>query len=123
MLRFCCLYPRALGGYPNSNFLSYFYRGHPDPVTGALSFIKILAQEDDLFKKLLNWLETFPNMKKTQDLTMFVQDPPSNNWDNPVLPTNILKNLLSSCVSAMAKNRVVCFLFHLDWEEKDEKLM
>lgn len=54
---------------------------------------------------------------------MLIQDPPSINWNNPVLPANILKNMLSTCVAEMAKNRDVKFLFHLNWEEEDKKLM
>lgn len=62
-------------------------------------------------------------MKPTVDLTMLIHDPPSINWNNPVLPANILNNLLSSCVSSMAKINDVTFLFHLNWKKKDEKLI
>lgn len=54
---------------------------------------------------------------------MLIQDPPSINWDNPILPVNILKNFLSECVAQMTQNKNVPVLSHINREKEDETLM
>ncbi|UHK03042.1 MAG: RNA-dependent RNA polymerase [Guiyang lispivirus 2] len=120
-IRFCCLFPRALGGFPVSTLLSYLYRGHPDPVTEGLCFIKILSHEIELYANALQYLVQQPIFKNTIDLTMLLQDPTAINWPNPILASNIIKNLLMDTVRENTKNKDVCMLFHLNWKDEDKK--
>lgn len=122
-VRFCSLMPRELGGFPVSHLLSYLYRGHPDPVTSAISFIIILAYQDPLFRKVLTYLSTCPQFKPEIDYSMIIQDPTAINWNLPILLVNILKNMLSESVAGNAINSDVRALFHKNWEQEDQEFL
>ncbi|AJG39142.1 RNA-dependent RNA polymerase [Tacheng Tick Virus 6] len=122
-IHFVSLLPRSVGGYPVASFLSYLYRGHPDPLTGDLNSLRLLGIKNDIFRRALAYILAELPFDDDPDLTMLLQDPVAVNWKLPVLTSNVVKNTLQNSVKDYAKNIDVKALFHAHWESEDQKIV
>jgi hypothetical protein len=52
-----CLLPSVFGGYPSLPFSEYIYRGHPDPCTGGLWSLTILAKSSLTARQILHYIK------------------------------------------------------------------
>ncbi|QNM37835.1 RNA dependent RNA polymerase [Frankliniella occidentalis associated mononegavirales virus 1] len=101
------LMPTDFGGYPVMPFTDFMYRGHPDPLTSHLVWLKEVAAEDPTAKRILGWVASLEGMKEeitTEDQLRLIQDPLCLNFSNPVSYTSYVRNLLESRVREVVKN-------------------
>jgi hypothetical protein len=53
-----CLLPSIFGGYPSLPFNEYIFRGHPDPRTGGLWSLTILANASLTARQILHYIKS-----------------------------------------------------------------
>lgn len=108
---FLLLMPSTLNGLPIMCPLDLLYRGHPDPVTGELMWLKWLASEGVLtVQKILYWVTSIVGISTTRNFTMLIQDPLALNVKRPQQATNVIKNTLESALELKAINKDIKLL-------------
>lgn len=100
-LSFLLLLPSNFGGLPIMSPLKLLYRGHPDPLTSELVWMKYL---DSLkFSKhtrcIMIWITLRRGIANQINYKLLVQDPLSINWARPQQAVNILKETLENALS------------------------
>lgn len=74
--------------------LELIYRGHPDPVTSELYWLKWLCLEGiALAKYIMIWITLRNGVCKTVNYKMLIQDPLALNWARPQQAINIIKDI------------------------------
>nr|WPV62272.1 MAG: RNA-dependent RNA polymerase [Jingmen rodent lispivirus 1] len=104
LLLFLNLFPKDYGGYPIMCFLDYLYRGHPDPITSHLTFLKLVQDEEMIAKQIIKWIISCANISEKIDYKMIIQDPVSLNFKRPTNGANVMKNTLESTLKSVTKN-------------------
>lgn len=76
LIMFMLVFPSCLGGFPIMCPLELIYRGHPDPVTSELFWLKWLCQQGSSIAKLIMmWVTKRKGICPTRNYKMLVQDP------------------------------------------------
>lgn len=66
-LIFLQIIPKDYGGFPVMCFFDYIYRGHPDPVTSWLTWLKFASKHHPLPLLIIQWILSLKNVSKDMD--------------------------------------------------------
>lgn len=110
-LMFCLLFPSSFGGLPIMSPLELIYRGHPDPVTSELVWLKHLGSRGcSTAKVIMAWVTKRQGIHTGRNYKMLIQDSLALNWGRPQQAANILKDTLESTISDKAINKDIRLL-------------
>lgn len=105
VIMFFLLYPSCVGGFPIMSPLDLIYRGHPDPVTSELYWLKWLCSRGiTIAKFIMIWITQRNGLCRIRNFKMLIQDPLALNWERAQQAVNIIKETLEAALSAKSKN-------------------
>lgn len=108
---FLLVLPKDFGGYQTINYLEFLFRGHPDPLTSQLLWLKQCSKYIDIAKDIQVYICSEKDIKKTVDFQMLVQDPLSINWVVEGSTSNTMKRVLVDSLQSITKNKVIRIMF------------
>lgn len=121
-LLFITILSKDFGGYPIMPFTEYLYRGHPDPVTSYLVWLKHLARSIPIAEKLWKWIFSMEGRSINKfDYSAIIQDPVCLNFKKPVNGVNVIKNYLESALRRVNKNKELSILMAHNVRNKRSK--
>lgn len=110
-LLFCMLLPSSVGGLPIMSPLELVHRGHPDPVTSELVWLKHLGDRGCVTAKVIMiWITKRQGIHNKKNYKMLNQDTLALNWSRPQQAVNIIKETLESTLSEKAPNKDIKLL-------------
>ncbi|QXV86525.1 RNA-dependent RNA polymerase [Arlivirus sp. virus] len=109
-LLFLNMYPKDYGGYPVMCVFDYLYRGHPDPITSWLTWLKYASKYNGMALRIMQWIISCNGISSKIDYKMIIQDPVSLNWARPVNGVNVIKNSLEATLRDVTKNEQIRLL-------------
>ncbi|APG78697.1 RNA-dependent RNA polymerase [Hubei odonate virus 10] len=98
-------FPKDFGGYPSLNPFGMIYRGHPDPVTNDIEWLKVIRKSVPWVDELLKWAFSGEGFSQKTNYSLLIQDPVSLNFQLPSSPITITRKLLENTVNAFSQNR------------------
>ncbi|AJG39115.1 RNA-dependent RNA polymerase [Sanxia water strider virus 4] len=115
--------PKDMGGLPITNFLDYKYRGHPDPLTSQLLWLRMLTREIPTVKYIKEWIISGSGLSSNIDYQLLIQDPLAINWRRPLAATNVIKREMSENLKSLCRNKLFSQLFESISEESEAELV
>ncbi|UHK03027.1 MAG: RNA-dependent RNA polymerase [Guiyang lispivirus 1] len=107
LLLFFNILSKDFGGYPIMPFTEYLYRGHPDPLTGYLFWLKQLGEDYAICSDLMKWILSLKGVNPKKDFKMLIQDPTSLNWIKSENGVNVIKLKMENTLSNNTKNKEI----------------
>lgn len=101
------LLPRECGGLPVIPYLNLTFRGHPDQMTSTLAWLKALALENPVARRILDLIVSGYFNNPTTDYLQLIQDPYSINYRKTVQSSNKIKHALLSVMRERTNNKAV----------------
>jgi len=102
-ISFLLMLPSSFSGLPIMCPLELLYRGHPEPLTTELVWIKWLASNDVIeAQKIIRWITSRLWKNPEVNSKMIIQDPTAINVLRPQQAVNILKTTLEQALEAKA---------------------
>lgn len=99
--------PPECGGFPIMPFPAMLYRGHPDPVSLGLFWLRALSKRFVEAKRILDLYTSGYFLSETIDPVQLIQDPQSLNFEVPIKSFNKLKHLLDNNLRRITKNKII----------------
>ncbi|APG78823.1 RNA-dependent RNA polymerase [Wenling crustacean virus 10] len=118
-----CIFPTSLGGYPIMMYGSTLVKGFPDPVTEALSLLKLMLRTNitpDCRRLVLNMLS--PVINPYINPSMLIQDPESLNLIKESTVAERIKRHVSDYLGSAEwiSNRRVAPILQYSCERQDD---
>ncbi|QPL15300.1 RNA-dependent RNA polymerase [Hemipteran arli-related virus OKIAV95] len=103
---FFAIFPKECGGLPIQSFINYLFRGHPDPISADLLWLKELQDNIPIASLILDFITSGLLLDDSrQDYLMLIQDPHSVNFKKSVQSSNLIKHMLLSALNNETKNK------------------
>jgi hypothetical protein len=106
-----------VGGYSVISFPDFLYRGHPDPLTSYLVWVKFLASTNSQFKRICEWIvsgEHFKTETNLADCLRLIQDPASLNFVNAPGHAAYIRDLLERKVAEIVQNKEIKKVYNIE---------
>lgn len=125
MRKLISILPSCLGGFPILSWVDYIFRGHPDPVTSALTGLQALAPHMPEARTILRYFDDEANVKSsTRELTGLIMDPTQLNLPVKSKVSGIIKRgLIELLQGPEVRNTEIQGLFHSRAQKEDEEVV
>lgn len=122
VVRILCLFPSCSGGFPTLPWTEYTFRGHPDPVTSALSSLQIL--DIPTANQILNYIQAQYSDYDVSlvTATSLIDDPSCIPSLTANKGSSVLKHIIKDLISIHGKNKDISWIFSrigIDEEEEE----
>lgn len=111
-----------IGSYPRVGFLSYLYRGHPDPLTGYLTELRFKSLHLKMPSRLLSWLTERKFERGPGNPELLISNPCSLNIDFGPSLSSTFKTKLEQSLRQFTENRSLKEIFSKTSKTEEEEL-
>nr|UNI74004.1 MAG: RNA-dependent RNA polymerase [brine shrimp arlivirus 1]UNI74039.1 MAG: RNA-dependent RNA polymerase [brine shrimp arlivirus 1]UNI74049.1 MAG: RNA-dependent RNA polymerase [brine shrimp arlivirus 1]UNI74054.1 MAG: RNA-dependent RNA polymerase [brine shrimp arlivirus 1]UNI74059.1 MAG: RNA-dependent RNA polymerase [brine shrimp arlivirus 1] len=123
ILQMILFIPRSLGGLACLPFTEFILRGHPDPVTSALTHARFLEKQVDVIPPYMKLLLAGDFFATETDYLMLATAPDALNIDNVRTEQNIWKSLVKKGAKEFVKNELFKEILNLATDEGEKQLI
>lgn len=116
------LVPAEVGGLVSTTYESFCMRGCADPLTRAITLMRILWQQEP---ELRPYMAPFIRVERVRnpDFTLLLQDPTCLALNKPPTSENYLRNLLKPVIRSTTQNPQAQALFSTETEAEESRLV
>jgi len=111
-----------IGSCPILSFISFLYRGHPDPLTTYTTYLRVLGTSKTIPAKLYTWLSNRCYPLGRGDCELLVSNPCSVNIESPETMSTRMRRDLESALISYTKNQDLKEIFNTATKERDASL-
>lgn len=111
-----------VGSCPLLSFLSFLYRGHPDPLTTYTTWLRVIGEEHPIAAHMYLWLCGKRYRVGRGDCELLVSNPCSLNIESPEMLSTKLRRDLETALIAFTRNRDLKEIFSSASKSRDENL-
>uniref|UniRef100_A0AAT9JFS1 RNA-directed RNA polymerase L n=1 Tax=Macrotermes subhyalinus lispivirus 1 TaxID=3133482 RepID=A0AAT9JFS1_9MONO len=111
-----------IGACPLLSFLSFLYRGHPDPLTTYTTWLYKLSRKSTLAKRVYLWLQDKHYIVGKGDCELLVSNPCALNIDSPETISSRIRRELETALISFTRNRDLKEIFSTASRKADSEL-
>lgn len=111
-----------VGGCPLLSFISFLYRGHPDPLTTYTTWLHLLSKDFIVARRLYRWLQERHYHVGRGDSELLVSNPCALNLEGPETISTKLRRDLETALINYTKNKDLKEIFSTASRKNDTDL-
>lgn len=120
--RFLLFLCADVGSCPLLPYLSFWYRGHPDPLTTYLTNLSLISKQDPLAMRVLQWMAQYKYKTGSGSEELLISNPCALNLESPLQLGTIIKDIIYDSLLSMIKNNHLRQIFSQKSREHDLSL-
>uniref|UniRef100_A0AAT9JQ10 RNA-directed RNA polymerase L n=1 Tax=Macrotermes natalensis lispivirus 1 TaxID=3133481 RepID=A0AAT9JQ10_9MONO len=111
-----------IGACPLLSFISFLYRGHPDPLTTYTTWLHLLSNRSTIAQKMYIWLQDRHYIVGRGDCELLVSNPCALNIDSPEAISSRIRRDLETALISYTRNRDLREIFSAASRRADSEL-